>query len=195
MSVVLNREVESIWKDFHARLRRFIASRVSDPESADDILQEVFVRIHSHIDTLRDERRVESWIYQITRNAVIDYYREQKPRAELDEALAMPEEDTEGDTARELASGLKAMVGSLPREYRDALLLAEFEGLTQKELAERVGISISGAKSRVQRAREKLKKMLLDCCHFEFDRLGQVIDYYPRADVCGCCGCAPAVRD
>ena len=72
------------------------------------------------------------------------------------------------------------MVESLPDDYRQALLLTEYEGLTQRELAERLGLSVSGAKSRVQRAREKLKEMLLDCCHFEFDRLGRVIDYQPK---------------
>jgi RNA polymerase sigma-70 factor, ECF subfamily len=71
-----------------------------------------------------------------------------------------------------------------PDEYRQALLLTEYKGLTQRELAERLGLSFSGAKSRVQRAREKLKAMLLDCCHFEFDRLGKVIDYQPK---CACC--------
>ncbi len=76
------------------------------------------------------------------------------------------------------------MVERLPDDYREALLFTEYEGLTQKELAERLGVSYSGAKSRVQRAREKLKTMLLACCHFEFDRLGKVIDYQPR---CACC--------
>jgi len=72
----------------------------------------------------------------------------------------------------------------ISRDYREALILTEYQGLTQKELGEKLGISFSGAKSRVQRAREKLKTMLLDCCHFEIDRLGRVIDYQPRCDCC-----------
>jgi len=76
------------------------------------------------------------------------------------------------------------MVDSLPADYRQALLLTEYQGLTQRELAQKLGLSVSGAKSRVQRAREKLKAMLLDCCHFEFDRRGKVIDYQPN---CACC--------
>jgi len=88
------------------------------------------------------------------------------------------------DVVKELLPSIKAMVDSLPADYRQALILTEYEGLTQRELAERLGLSFSGAKSRVQRAREKLKIMLLDCCHFEFDRLGKVIDYQPK---CACC--------
>ncbi|HAH00091.1 MAG TPA: RNA polymerase subunit sigma-24, partial [Ktedonobacter sp.] len=68
---------------------------------------------------------------------------------------------------KELIPCIKTMVDSLPNDYREALYLTEYEGLTQRELADRLGLSFSGAKSRVQRAREKLKVMLLDCCHFE----------------------------
>src|SRR5437588_726670 len=80
----------------------------------------------------------------------------------------------------ELVPCIKEMVDSLTNDYRQALILTEYEGLTQRELAVRLGISVSGAKSRVQRAREKLKDMLLDCCHFEFDHSGRVIDYQPK---------------
>ena len=68
--------------------------------------------------------------------------------------------------------------------YSEALLLTDYEGLSQRELATRLGLSFSSAKSRVQRAREMLRQLLLDCCHFEFDRLGRVVDYQPRCDCC-----------
>ena len=76
------------------------------------------------------------------------------------------------------------MVAALPETYREALRLTEYQGLSQKALGERLGISFSGAKSRVQRARAKVKEQLLDCCHFQFDRVGQIIDYQSRRDCC-----------
>ncbi len=78
------------------------------------------------------------------------------------------------------------MIEELPEPYRQAPLMTEYQGLTQKQLAESQGLSLSGAKSRVQRAREKLRDMLLQCCHFEFDRRGGIVDYYER-----CCCCHP----
>src|SRR5712692_7822073 len=124
-------------------------------------------------------------MYQIARNAIADYYREQKATVELPRLLLAPEEPVfEDDVIKDLIPSVKAMVESLPGEYREALILTEYEGLTQRELAERLGLSLSGAKSRVQRAREKLKAMILDCCHFEFDRFGKIIDYQPN---CACC--------
>ncbi len=176
---------EQIWEAFHPQLKHFILTRIPDEDNAEDILQEVFLKIHTHIDTLRDQEKLQSWLYQITRNTITDYYRTHKATVELSEALVLPvEPEVEDDVVKELIPSVKAMVESLPDEYRQALLLTEHEGLTQRELADRLGLSLSGAKSRVQRAREKLKTMLLDCCHFEFDRLGKVIDYQPR---CACC--------
>jgi RNA polymerase sigma-70 factor (ECF subfamily) len=76
------------------------------------------------------------------------------------------------------------MLNCLPEKYRQALLLTEYRGMTQQEVAEHLGISLSGAKSRVQRAREKLKEELLNCCHFEFDRLGKIMSYHPKCAAC-----------
>ncbi len=176
---------EKVWEDFHPGLKQFILKRVSDEQNAEDILQDVFLKIHTRIDTLRDEEKLQSWIYQIARNVIADYFREHKATVALSEALLLPEEPVvDDDVVKDLLPSVRTMVDSLPAEYRQALLLTEYEGLTQRELAERLGLSFSGAKSRVQRAREKLKAMLLDCCHFEFDRLGKVIDYQPK---CACC--------
>jgi RNA polymerase sigma-70 factor, ECF subfamily len=176
---------ERVWEEFHPKLKQFVFRRVPDEQSGEDILQDVFLKIHARIDTLRDEEKLQSWIYQIARNAIADYYREHKATLEISEAPALLEEPgDDDDIVKELLPSIKAMVYSLPRDYREALLLTEYQGLTQRELAQKLGLSLSGAKSRVQRAREKLKTMLLDCCHFEFDRRGKVIDYQPK---CGCC--------
>jgi len=176
---------EKIWEEFHPRIKQFILKRIPDEYNAEDILQEVFLKIHARIDTLRDEEKLQGWMYQIARNVIADYYRQHKATVALSEALLLPEEPVvDDDVVKDLLPGVRTMVNSLPDEYRQALLLTEYEGLTQRELAERLGLSLSGAKSRVQRAREKLKAMLLDCCHFEFDRLGKIIDYQPR---CACC--------
>jgi RNA polymerase sigma-70 factor (ECF subfamily) len=124
---------------------------------------------------LASERRP---VYRVARNAVLDHYRARKPAAELGEVPAEPA-DPEGDELEaNLARSVSTFLDGLPPDHRQALYLTEYEGLTQKELAQRLGISVSGAKSRVQRARTRLKAMLLDCCHFELDRRGRVLNYY-----------------
>ncbi|GIK37204.1 MAG: RNA polymerase sigma factor SigZ [Anaerolineae bacterium] len=180
----MNPDIKTIWQEFDPKLRQFIFKRVADDDATEDILQEVYIKIHARIHTLRDDSKLQSWIYQIARNAIIDYYRSRKLAMELPETIALPEEPAENDAASELAPSVKAMINRLPEKYQQALILTEYQGLTQQEMAEQLGISWSGAKSRVQRAKEKLKDMLLDCCHFELDRLGNILSYQPR---CGCC--------
>ena len=174
---------ESVWEEFNTGLKRFILKYVQDEPSSEDILQEVFLKIHTHIGGLRESDKLQGWIYQIARNAINDFYRAYKVAPDLPEVAYVPE-DPFDDVVSDLLPYVKKLVDSLPYNYRQALLLTEYEGLTQRELAERLGISISGAKSRVQRAREKVKQMLLNCCHFEFDRLGRIINYEPN---CNCC--------
>ena len=182
---------EHLWQEFHTPLQQFIRRHVSDEHTAEDVLQDVFLRIHQHMDTLKDVRKLEGWIYQITRNAIIDSYRRSRPTSTLEaaEALDLPQELPDDDVVSELLPCVRAMVRSLPDRDRQALVLTEYQGLTQKELAERLGLSFSGAKSRVQRAREKLKQQLLECCHFELDRRGHIIDYQPRCHSCETVAC------
>jgi RNA polymerase sigma-70 factor, ECF subfamily len=171
---------EQLWESFSAPLYQFIQRRVPDAHSAEDILQDVFLKIHTHIDTLRTQDRLTSWIYQITRNAIADYYRARRPTAELAETLPVMDEVVDDDAVRELSPCVTAMVTALPETYREAVRLTEYQGLSQKALSERLDISFSGARSRVQRARAKIKEQLLNCCHLQFDHVGRIIDYQSR---------------
>ena len=175
---------ENVWREFSDRLRGFIGKRVSSSADADDLLSDVFVKVHTRIDTLEDEARLAPWLYQITRNTLTDHYRRSAaPQTGLD-GVDPAAAENDYDAAALISESLRDLVDRLPGKYREALVLTEFEGLTQVEMADRLGLSVSGAKSRVQRARALLRDDLLKCCHFEFDRLGHVIDYEPRPRCC-----------
>ncbi|MCH8979417.1 MAG: RNA polymerase sigma factor SigZ [Armatimonadetes bacterium] len=176
---------EQIWNEHRAALHGFILKRVSDATVADDLLQDVFVRVHEQIGTLKDQESLKAWIYRIARNAIVDRSRSEKKTHELPESLADPGgEDTDG-AQKQISECVLPFVQRLPEPYRLAVMLSEIEGLTQQEVADKLGLSLSGAKSRVQRGRAKIKEMLLDCCKFEFDSHGTVIDY-ERRDPCDC---------
>jgi RNA polymerase sigma-70 factor (ECF subfamily) len=180
---------ENVWREFSDRLRGFIGKRVSSPADADDLLSEVFVKVHTRIDTLEDEARLAPWLYQITRNTLTDHYRQRPVTPTSLDGVDSTSVEDDYDAAALISSSLRDLVDRLPDKYREALVLTEFEGLSQVEMAGRLGLSVSGAKSRVQRARAMLRDRLLECCHFEFDRLGHVIDYEPRPR---CCAPVPA---
>jgi RNA polymerase sigma-70 factor (ECF subfamily) len=184
----MNDNLELLWNQYNRRLRAFIRSRVGDDADAEDILQEVFIRVHRNLCCIPEPEwhRPESWIYQIARHLIIDQYRRRRDLVAIPENLPAEPDLPEEDPEALLALSLRELIDELPWPYRQALILTEYQGMSQKQLAERMGISLSGAKSRVQRARDKLRDMLLRCCHFEFDRRGHIVDYYQR-----CCCCHP----
>jgi RNA polymerase sigma-70 factor, ECF subfamily len=158
----------------------------------------VFARVHQQITSVSDPRRLVSWIYQVTRNAIIDHYRKPGRQREilsgrsaelevLNEVSKTPTAIYHGDAAEpraELAACLRPMIEGLSQDYRDAINLVEFEGLTQHTAAKRIGISLSGMKSRVQRGRKQLKQILDDCCLIELDERGGILDCKSRMTSC-----------
>ena len=175
---------ENVWREFSDRLRGFIGRRVSSPTDIDDLLADVFVKVHTRIDGLEDEARLAPWLYQITRNTLTDYYRRRPTTGASLEGVEVAAAEDDYDAAALISTSLRDLVDRLPEKYRDALILTEFEGRSQVDIAAELGLSVSGAKSRVQRARAMLRDELLECCHFEFDRRGHVIDYEPRLSCC-----------
>jgi RNA polymerase sigma-70 factor (ECF subfamily) len=197
-------DTELLWRELRDRLRAFVARRVDNPADVEDLLQEAFLRIHQHLATVRDTGRLTPWIFQLTRNAITDYYRTASRRHEISDGSLPDSELSKGGheadllflddepTSRhyELAPCLTPLIERLPEHYREAVRLVELAGVPQRELSERLAVSLSGAKSRVQRGREKLKELLLHCCQVELDKRGNIMDYQPEAEGCG--SAAPA---
>jgi RNA polymerase sigma-70 factor, ECF subfamily len=209
------RDSERLWHDVHDRLTAFVAHRVDDPADVADLVQTVFLRAHQHMAAVADDERLLPWLFQITRNAIADYYRAPARRREIggiapDGALELPDGrgtaaalPTTGESGRphpadplaapddesalrELAGCVRPLVELLPTPYREALTLVEFDGVPQVAVASRLGISVSGMKSRVQRGRAMLRDGLLACCDVSRSATGGVLDFAPRAGVsCG----------
>ncbi len=195
-------ETQRLWQELHERLLSYIRGRVATMEDAEDILQDVFLRIHANIHRLKDTRSVTAWIYQIARNAIIDYHRSRAGNAGVtvglldegnDGAVAASGEDVSTDASHraieEFARCLLPFLEQLPEHYRQAVTLTELKGMKQTEAARKLGLSVSGMKARVQRGRGKLKEAILDCCTVELDRRGGLVDY-ERRNGCACEDCA-----
>ncbi|MDH5355518.1 MAG: RNA polymerase sigma factor SigZ [Gammaproteobacteria bacterium] len=177
---------EKIWLEYHKKLATFIKSRTNE-DVAEDLLQEVFVKIHNKIDSLNENTRLVSWLFRITRNTIIDHYRSKRPTEELPEWVEQLESDEDDVITKELSFCLKPMVKELPDKYRKAIQFSDFENKTQKEVAQLEGISLSGAKSRVQRGRALLKSMLHNCCQIEINKYNQLVSYEKKNRNCKYC--------
>ena len=184
-------DAEAIWRDFNGRLLAFIARRVPH-DSAEDILQDVMLRIHRHAGELERAPAVAAWVHQIARNAIADHYRRAAVRRErpagfdLDREEQALVEPISAELRGELAECLGPLLKRLPAIHREALTLTELEGLTQASAAAQLGLSTSGMKSRVQRARAQLKQLLVACCEIDLDSRGDITSYQSRRGPCDC---------
>lgn len=179
MNMAPDETVALLWRDLHGRVEAFVRRRLPGDTDPEDVVQDVFLRLHAG---LADGRIAdpEAFVYKIARNAVIDAYRRKRPEASDEEPLA--EEPIEA-AAETLAGCVNPFVERLPEPYREALRLTDLGGLSQADAAQRLGISPSGMRTRVQRGRKQLRDLFDACCQFELDRRGGIVSYEPR---CGC---------
>jgi RNA polymerase sigma-70 factor (ECF subfamily) len=154
-------------------------------------LQNVFIKISANVNKLSDEEKLQSWVFTITRNAIIDYYRinASHKNVEVDsvveDSMLVEEND---DPTKGLDLCVKSMIDLLPEEYRTIIIDSELKGIKQKDLAEKYNMAYPSMRSRVQRGRERLKQLFYNCCHIETDSHGNVLQVQARTDCNGPCG-------
>jgi RNA polymerase sigma-70 factor (ECF subfamily) len=189
MSQVRTDGLEESWAESLDRIRAFVAARVDDPELAADITHDVVVRSIAS-GALDRVDNPAAWLYRSARNAVIDHYRTRHIHDPLGDADSWPDpgptDNLPNDATRELARCLQPMLHQLPSAARDALTRVDVDGQTHHQAADQLGISVSGMKSRVQRARRQLKDLLEQCCTVGVDGAGAVASYRPSEPGCGC---------
>jgi RNA polymerase sigma-70 factor (ECF subfamily) len=172
-----------------ARLHAFLARRVESPEVADDLTQDVLLRLLQHQDGSVVDHPT-AWLYRVARNVLIDHYRSrgsQRRRHGGDPSVAAtvlaeePFADDPQAAQRELAGCLRSLVDQLAEPYRSAITAVDLDGRTQTEVARRLGLSVSGMKSRVQRGRRQLRELLTECCRVHTSPTGGISGYEPGA--------------
>lgn len=177
---------KSVWDEYSKRLKIFISTKI-DKEEVEDILQDIFLKIHKGLPDLKESEKIESWIYQITRNRIIDHYKSEKFHSVLPEDFHEEKEYDNLSVRKELANCIIPLISLLPENYKSPLILFEFESKTIKEISQELDLSIPGVKSRLQRGREQFKKILMDCCKFEINRNKEVVDFEPKDKNCKVC--------
>jgi RNA polymerase sigma-70 factor, ECF subfamily len=184
-------EIESIYRQFRLELFHYIKSKVRTHEDAEDILHNVFIKIAANIGTLAEEERLKSWLFTVTRNSIIDYYRSnsRKPLVVTSDDMnieVMLENDV--DSTKGLDQCMGRLIALLPSEYRDIIVDSEIKEIKQKDLATKYSMAYPSMRSRVQRGRERLKQLFQDCCHITTDTRGNVLEAHSRKGCEGPCG-------
>lgn len=165
---------ETFWLKIERSLKSFIYKRVKDKVLTDDLAQEVFLKAHSRIDQLKEGEKLTAWIFRIARHAIVDHYRQQSKSIRKND-LEWDNETASPNFNDCVALCLKEFLRKIPARYREALELTEFGNLSQLQLSERLQLSYSGAKSRVQRARQMLREEMEKRYLIKTDPYGNVI--------------------
>jgi len=181
--------IEHIWNDYGNLLRGFLVSKVSNTEDAEDLLQEILIKTHKNMDSLKDPKKFKAWLFQIARNTLIDYYRKPSRNLSAESLPELADNREEGAEAQEimrqeLSQCIKPFIKNLPKKYGEALEAIDLEGISQKQLAKKLGLSHSAVKSRVQRGRQKLAEFFQECCTYKVDARGNIIGYEAKSECC-----------
>ena len=178
---------ESVWEEYREALQAFLHSRVSTPDDVDDLLQEILIKTHKNLHTIKSGNSIKSWLFQIANHTIIDFYRKQQSTVKQVTAddLWFAEENT--SIQQSLAQCIEPFINALPEESAKLLTAIELQGYSQKAYADKQGISYSTLKSRVQQSRRKLRQLFEDCCHLTLDHRGTVIDFDPKPNNCKNC--------
>jgi RNA polymerase sigma-70 factor (ECF subfamily) len=171
-----------IWNQTQGKLKSFVLRYTKDKALAEDIIHDVFLKVHAKVGQLKESDKLVGWIFQITRNTIIDHFRSKE---KVVSAYDIDWEEAYKPLNECVTTCLQDMMTTLPEKYRHALELTELNNLSQLALAKKLNISYSGAKSRVQRARQMLKEKMDAAYLIEFDSYGNVIVCQDRIP-CSC---------
>ena len=167
------------WSAHQAELRAYLRHRLADPFAADDLLQEVFLKALRQGSRFCSVENARAWLFQVVRNALADTLRVSREHLPLPEELPADAEE-EPPRVDDLSQCLPRVLAELSTADRLAITLCDLEGQPQQALAERLGISLPGAKSRIRRARARLHKHMVEACQVRFDDAGKVCCFTPR---------------
>lgn len=179
-------KIEQAWIAYQEKLFSFIRSKVETSEDAEDILNDVFAKL---IRTAKDKTipdNVSSWLYRVTKNTIVDYYRAKKIFEQLPDDLSAKSEDW--NIIQQLSKCMLPMIRALPESYQQTLILSEIEGKKYNEVAADLDLSLSAVKSRILRGREKIHRNMVSCCTIYRNDAGEVVDYEQKTrDFCNDC--------
>jgi RNA polymerase sigma-70 factor (ECF subfamily) len=168
-----NEFLTKTWNEFSDKLFYFIVARVDSKEDAEDLLQEVFIKMQLNIDKFEHGTNLNAWLYAITRNTITDYYRSKKPNQSIESTLSKELFDDVTSDSHDFCC-LEPHINELPEKYQRTIYLSEIKGYKHQDISDELGVSLSAIKSQVVRGRELLKEKFVSCCKYHLNSDGKL---------------------
>jgi len=170
-----NCDIFEVWEEYKGGLYGFILKRIGNEGDAKDLLQEVLLKSYQFCAKGKEVLYLKAWLFKIAQNCIADYYRKNQHHEDYPADLAI--EEASVSMVGEASIYIKALLKLLPDEYALPLQLYDLEDINQKKIAQQLNLTLVNTKSRIQRARVKLKERFLECCVVEFGDNGEMIRF------------------
>jgi RNA polymerase sigma-70 factor, ECF subfamily len=177
-------DVGTLFETHHDRIYRYVLHIIRNPEEAEDLTQDTFLRAHRHLDSLRDPEAVRGWLYRIATHVSLDRLRQRKPQISIDgeegahrveEAASVSPSAQEATERKETSRCVQRCLDFLPDRYRAVILMHEAHGLTAVEIASLLGANLTTVKMRLHRARRMLQQVMECGCAVSNDARGRPV--------------------
>lgn len=190
MSENIEQNIEQLWNEFHLKIGNFIKTKVSNSSDSEDILQELFLKIQKQNKNINEIKNIQAWLYRMVSNLIIDYYRKSKKHNEFTDEINFSDDKNLNDNSIEINECIIPFLTHLNDKDQEIINLIDMQGLKQNFVAKKLNLSLSATKSRIQRARKRLKKLFTNCCSVVRDVNGKVIELNPKKHGCdSSCNC------
>lgn len=170
--------LDAAWKQHAPELRTWMRHRLGEPQEVDDMMQELFLKAMGQGSRFCAVSNARAWLFEVARNALTDRLKAKRDLVELPDDLAAEVADL--DAVDQLSACLPRVLSELSPADREAIALCDLEGMSQADYAAKAGLSLSAAKSRLQRARQKMRDRMTQACQVKRDAQGRVEDFVPR---------------
>ena len=178
--------VETIWAEYQTSLKAFLYKNVNNTADVEDLLQEILIKTYQNLSTVKEVTKIKPWLFQIAQHSIIDFYRQQGRNNSLgDDPLWY--EHQESSIHQQLSQCILPFIESLEEDDKQLLTAIEINGISQKEYALQHNIKYSTLKSRVQKSRQTLQSVFTQCCNFNLDAQGHLLDYQRKPKNCNDC--------
>lgn len=174
-----HQEISDLWLEYQQAVERYILKIVKDRELTEHLSHEVLLKIYSSCCSGRPIRNFRSWMFQIAYNTCMDHFREQQKTTSL--KFDVPEQEEE-QVYEAAALFVAPLIRLLPEKYSTPLYLSDIQNLKQQEVAEKLSISLTAAKSRIQRGKKLLKELIMECVDVEVNTNGRPESFQVKKD-------------
>jgi len=168
-------DFKAIYQQFRMPLLRFIRYKVSDAHTAEDLLQDVFIKASQSLASLKDEKKIQSWLFSIASNTIIDHYR--KHQIPLSDETDIAQDVENRTVLQELSCCIETFLEALPSAQQAAIKAIYLHEQTQAQYASQNDLNLSTVKSQVKRAKASMKEFFEACCSFERNKDNEVVDF------------------